>query len=185
MKKLNLGCGFFPKDGFVNLDINSRYPADVIHDMEEFPWPFKDKEFDYIQMDHVLEHLTDIKTTMKELYRILNVKGKLVIRVPHFSRGFTHWDHKRGFDITFPIYFDKNTSGRFEDVEFIHLKTSLKWFAQPDLKRQYLTPLVFYIGYFLGLIFDCIGNMNHFFSTRILCYWIGGYDEIKFVFSRK
>ena len=33
-KKLNLGCGFFPKDGFLNLDKDKDYPADIFHDLE-------------------------------------------------------------------------------------------------------------------------------------------------------
>ena len=73
-----------------------------------------------------------------ELDRILTKGGILNIKVPHFTRGFTHWDHKHGFDVTFPIYFDKDSSGGFNKVELKHVSTNLKWFAQHDLKKKHL-----------------------------------------------
>ena len=36
---------------------------------------------------------------------VLVVAGALLVKVPHFSRGFTHPDHKRGFDVSFPLFF--------------------------------------------------------------------------------
>src|SRR5690348_8696690 len=109
-KKLNLGSGWYPKQGFVNVDCDPRYPADVIHDLEKTPWPFEDNQFELIEADHVLEHLGEIRAVMSELHRILRPGGILRIRVPHSSRGFTHWDHKRGFDVSFPMYFSTDIS---------------------------------------------------------------------------
>ena len=36
-KKLNLGCGLFPKSGFMNIDMIEGYPADITHNLEIFP----------------------------------------------------------------------------------------------------------------------------------------------------
>ena len=138
-KKLNLGCGFFPKDGFLNLDKSKDYPADIFHDLESFPWPLPHDHFEYIVLDHVLEHLTDLESTIKEIEKLLKKGGILEIKVPHFSRGFTHWDHKRGFDVTFPIYFDPSTSGSFKNTQLKPISTKLRWFSQPDLKKKHLS----------------------------------------------
>ncbi len=183
-KKLNLGCGHYPKDGFLNIDISKDYPADLIHDLEVFPWPLPDNHFEFILMDHVFEHLTDLRKTITELDRILTKGGILNIKVPHFTRGFTHWDHKHGFDVTFPIYFDKDSSGGFNKVELKHVSTNLKWFAQHDLKKKHLSSFSYYSGRTIGVILDLVGNLNHYFTSRILSYWVGGYDEIEFILQK-
>ena len=99
MKKLNLGSGHDNKKGWVNLDYNPDYNPDVVHDLNKFPYPFKDGEFDYIYCSHILEHVDDFFKTMKELVRILKPNGRLHIRVPHFSNGLGYSDltHKRFF----------------------------------------------------------------------------------------
>ena len=183
-KKLNLGCGFFPKDGFLNLDKDKNYPADIFHDLESFPWPLPNDHFEYIILDHVLEHLTDLESTIKEIEKLLKKGGILEIKVPHFSRGFTHWDHKRGFDVTFPIYFDPSTSGSFRNTQLKPVSTKLRWFSQPDLKKKHLSKTSYFLGSTLGFVFDFIGNINLFFTSRLLSFWVGGYEEIQFVFKK-
>ena len=131
-------------------------------------------------MDHVFKHLTDLRKTISELDRILAKGGIIDIKVPHFTRGFTHWDHKHGLDVTFLIYFDKNSSGGFNGVQLKHISTNLKWFAQHDLKKKHLSNFSYYSGRIIGAILDFIGNLNHYFTSRILSYWVGGYDEIEF-----
>src|SRR5260221_1748150 len=134
-RKLNLGCGWHPKPGYINVDYTDVYPADVVHDLDKFPWPFSDNQFELVEMDHVLEHLNDIRGVVAELERIMAPGGLVIIRVPHFSRGFTHWDHKRGFDFTFMIYFDPRESGGFTGSRLEPVQTRLTWFAQPHVKK--------------------------------------------------
>ena len=185
INKLNLGCGKYLKNGYINLDIDKESNADITHDLEVFPWPLPDSHFEIIEMDHIFEHLTDLRQTLNELDRILVNGGQLIIKVPHFSRGFTHWDHKHGFDVSFPFYFQKEMSGGFQHLSLQHVKTKLIWFGQIELKRNYLNVVSFYAGRILGYIFDFLGNLDHFFTSRILCFWVGGYDEIEFVFIKK
>ena len=57
--KLNLGCGQYPKPGFVNVDIDTLAKADVFHDLSLFPYPFESGSCNLIEMEHLLEHLPD------------------------------------------------------------------------------------------------------------------------------
>ncbi len=68
-----------------------------------------------VEASHLLEHLDRPFLAMKEMHRILKPGGQLIIKVPHFSRGFTHAEHAHGFDVTFPNYFNKKFSG---DIDF-------------------------------------------------------------------
>jgi len=91
LKKLNLGCGKKYLEGWVNLDISykdiyeNKIKVDIKHDLNKFPWPFKDNEFDIILLEHNLEHLKDIYKVMKELTRISKNGGRIKIITPHFS----------------------------------------------------------------------------------------------------
>ena len=44
--------------------------------------PFQDNNFDLILCNHVLEHISDDATAMKELYRVLKKGGTLIAQVP-------------------------------------------------------------------------------------------------------
>lgn len=74
MKRLNLGCGFDKRDGWVNADNFKECSPDLLFNIENTPWPIKDSEFDYILMKHVLEHvgasLEVFASIMRELYRV-------------------------------------------------------------------------------------------------------------------
>ncbi|HXR11946.1 MAG TPA: methyltransferase domain-containing protein [Gaiellaceae bacterium] len=115
---MNLGCGAFKKPGFLNVDGDPRFEPDLLLDLDALPYPFESGRFELIEADHVLEHLSDPFAVMKELHRILVAGGRLVVRVPHFSRGFTHADHRRGFDVTFPYYFDPAFTPGYMGVSF-------------------------------------------------------------------
>lgn len=180
--KLNLGCGKFPKQGYVNVDFSFDSSADLISDLNRYPWPFRDNIFSVIEADHVLEHLEEPFRAMKEIHRIAKDGAKVVIRVPHFSRGFTHPDHKRGFDITFPYYFRPEFRGGYQGVEFLLERMNLKWFAQPYLKKTVLNKPVFYIAFFMGKIIDFFANISPAFCSRFWSFFVGGFEEIEFQF---
>jgi SAM-dependent methyltransferase len=180
-KKLNLGSGEFPKPGYVNVDVVPE-KADVVHDLNVFPYPFADSEFDLVEADHCLEHLADPFASMREIHRITKDTGNVRIRVPHFSRGFSHPDHKSSFDFTFPYYFRPDFKGGYQGVEFTLEKVKLRWFAQPYLKRTVLSPISFYAASTFGVVVDFFANLSPALCSRIWCYWCGGFEEIEFRF---
>ena len=87
MKKLNLGCGSSILKGYVNVDKSSYYKPDLIHDLEEIPYPFEDSSVDEIILSHVLEHIGQdpkvFNKIIKELYRICKNSSIIHIYLPH------------------------------------------------------------------------------------------------------
>jgi hypothetical protein len=182
-RKLNLGSGDYPKNGYVNVDFYSIKPPDIHHDLEIIPYPFPDNHFEVIEADHVLEHLSNPFKIMAELYRISTNNAFFRIKVPHFSRGFTHADHKRGFDVTFAYYFDPNFTPGYQGINLKLEKLKMHWFAQPYLKKLFLPAHLYYLGFGLGKIMDFFANLSPWACSRIWCFWVGGFEEIEFVFK--
>ena len=87
MLNLNLGSGSKKIEGFVNLDKFDTFNPDIVHDLEIFPYPFKDSSVDKIILSHVMEHIGQAPNTfnsiIKELYRICKNQTIIDITVPH------------------------------------------------------------------------------------------------------
>lgn len=92
MEKLNLGCQTNYLEGYINLDIDPEVDPDILHDLNFFPYPFKDNHFDEVYMSHILEHLEDVHRVMKEVCRITKKGGIIYIRVPHYSNPGSYAD---------------------------------------------------------------------------------------------
>jgi SAM-dependent methyltransferase len=82
---LHIGAGAKKIRGAVTLDINPRLNPDVVWDLNEFPYPFADSEFDLAVCEHVIEHLQNVILVMEELHRVTRAGGRVLVRVPHFS----------------------------------------------------------------------------------------------------
>jgi ubiquinone/menaquinone biosynthesis C-methylase UbiE len=145
MKKLNLGCGADIKEGYINLDFMKLPGVDIVHNINQFPWPFKDNEFDLVFASHVLEHVEDLVKTMKELKRICKNNAKIIIRGPHFSCGVSYRDptHKRFFSYFTFDYFEK---GEYNLPKFKIVQKKL------NFTRQSAIFLNFFINPFINLI---------------------------------
>lgn len=83
--KLHFGCGNNIKEGYVNIDLNKSYGADVCFDMERFPYPFKSDYADEILCRMTLEHIKTPSKAIDEFHRIIKPGGVVRIVVPHFS----------------------------------------------------------------------------------------------------
>lgn len=105
MNKLNLGCGFDHRDGYLNADSFQECKPDVLINIEETPWAFRDNAYQHILLKHVLEHVgqtySSFKAIMQELYRITANQGTIEIHIPHF-RHDSFWSdptHVRAFTL--------------------------------------------------------------------------------------
>lgn len=96
--KINLGCGRDYREGWINVDaVPDR--ADVVHDLNQLPYPFGDNCADLIALRHVLEHLDRIVPVMDELWRLTKPGGRVEITVPFFAScsAMTHPEHRHAF----------------------------------------------------------------------------------------
>ena len=83
--KLILGSADKKSNDAITLDINPLHKPDVVHDLNNIPLPFQNKQFKEIICHHILEHLLNINPIMNELHRICDPSGHIYIEVPHHS----------------------------------------------------------------------------------------------------
>ena len=105
--KLELGCGTTPTPNYLHHD-RRRHAAhiDVVHDLDELPWPWPDAGCEEILALDVFEHLHLMpEAWLRECHRILAPAGLLRLRVPIFGSPWHLIDptHVRGFH---PLNFD-------------------------------------------------------------------------------
>lgn len=128
MKTLDLGCGRKKTPGAVGIDFSPNSDADIVHDLNVFPYPLPDNEFDAIVCDGILEHLDDIVKVMEELHRIARPNAQVLITTPYFASvdAFTdpthrHYFSARSFDYftgEFPEYRFYSSTARFKKRKF-------------------------------------------------------------------
>jgi SAM-dependent methyltransferase len=96
---LNLGCGLKHVPEAVNLDITRETQPDVVHDLNQTPWPLPDNHFREVLAYDVIEHLEDFIAVMEEIHRVCSDGAVVRITVPHFScaNAFTDPTHRRLF----------------------------------------------------------------------------------------
>ncbi len=105
---LDVGCGTSKRPGAIGIDVNPRCGADVIHDLNAFPYPFPDDSFDEIYADNVVEHLDDVVRVMEELHRIARPGALVKVIVPYFRSRWAFIDptHRHFFTVDSFAYFD-------------------------------------------------------------------------------
>ena len=175
MKKLNLGSGKDYLEGYVNVDNNSRSRADIVHDLNLYPYPFSDNEFDEVLASHLIEHLNDPLDFLQEIYRITKRGAKIIIKCPHFSCNWFHPRHRSAISTKLFDFLDKNNSECYHDVNFIVKKIILKWLGNTRLGKR-KNPIMKFLNYCISFL----ANLNPALAERIWCYWVGGFEEIIF-----
>jgi SAM-dependent methyltransferase len=104
-----MGCGKFPKEGYINTDIINLRGVDKVMDLSKFPYPFKSDSCDEILLYSVLEHLEKPNNAIGECHRILKDGGELKIIVPHFTttKAFSDPTHKSFYGCDTWLYYLK------------------------------------------------------------------------------
>ncbi len=89
---LDIGCGSAKTPGAVGLDVSADTEADIVHDLDAFPYPIEDASFDQILMQDVIEHVSEPIAVFEELHRIARPRGRIQLRTPHFSSVLAYGD---------------------------------------------------------------------------------------------
>jgi SAM-dependent methyltransferase len=189
MKVLDIGSGPRKLPGSVSIDINPDNKPDFIHDLDTYPWPLKDNDYDIVHCSHCLEHLNNPIKAFEEMYRACKPGGTIKIIVPHYS-GHTAWgspEHKRAFGAKWFNYFldeFKPISQSHLDIKIISIKfrwASISPFAgYSTLVKRFSTVIKLLDG-----IFSFLANLSVEVCEKLWCYWVGGFCEIRFELKKR
>ena len=107
---LDVACGSNKTPNACGMDKRKLDGVDVVHDIEEVPWPFPDGEFTRLIMSHIVEHLKPwlMVDVMNEAWRVLEPGGQLLIATPYAGSYGFYQDptHVKGWNEATPTYFD-------------------------------------------------------------------------------
>lgn len=109
--RLDLACGSHKRKGFTGVDVTKQgTKADLEHDLETYPWPFRDNTVEEVFCSHFIEHVSDLVAFINELWRVLKPGGRVQFVAPYYTsvRAFQDPTHKRFISEQLFLYFDKN-----------------------------------------------------------------------------
>ena len=126
---LDIGCGSAKFPGAVGLDISADTDADVVHDLDAFPYPIEDASFDQILMQDVIEHVAQPIRVFEELHRIARPGARIQLRTPHFSSVLAYGDptHRHYFSTVAIRSLGEPRFAHYTDVRFraVHVTLDL------------------------------------------------------------
>lgn len=189
---INIGCGKSRIPGSIGMD-RAEIPdfVDVVHDLDNVPYPFDRNYADEIHFYHVLEHLDNPVEKLEEIHRILKPGGLLFMRVPHFSSNgaFTDITHKRPFSyFSFDVFEEGAYHDYYSSVRFEILEKKLKYFGlypNEGVYEKYIHPnqCAWILRPFVRLLNGLMGLSPMAFE-RLWCYWVGGACEVSLVMKK-
>lgn len=153
MRELLIGCGnsrvkkLFVDgestdwDQLVTLDHDPGCGADVVHDLEQLPWPFEDDAFDAVHAYEVLEHLGDqgdfgaFFAQFAEIWRILKPDGMLFATVPVWTSQWAWGDpsHRRVITPGTLVFLSQQ---QYREQVGITPMTDFRWLWQGDFEVE-------------------------------------------------
>jgi predicted SAM-dependent methyltransferase len=155
--KLDIACGKNKKPGFTGVDIWEG--ADIVVDLEKFPWPFEDNSVDEIFCSHYIEHTPDLISFANELFRILKVGAKAEIIAPYYSsiRAWQDPTHLRAISENTFLYFNKgwreiNKLDHYPIVSDFDFEST--FFITPEWRDKKKDELNFAIKHYINVIRD-------------------------------
>ena len=115
-KKLDIACGVNKQEGFKGIDISG--DADIIHDLNETPWPIKSNSVEQVFCSHYVEHIPHWRPGWEldgwwrffdELYRVMknDAVGEFIHPYAMSARAFWDPTHVRFIHEQTWYYLDK------------------------------------------------------------------------------
>lgn len=114
MTVVELGCGNAKTPGAIGVDVNPNSQADLLHDLDVFPYPIHSDAADKVICRDVLEHLTNFVGAVEEIWRICKPGAVVEVTGPFMSsvNYFSDPTHKRAFTSRTFDYFIEGTDVR-------------------------------------------------------------------------
>jgi len=161
---LDVGCGRNKRAGAVGVDRNPRSRADVLCDLDHFPYPFRDNSFDELHAVHVIEHVQDVVRAIEEFHRLVRPGGSIHLATPHYTdfSSFcdpTHRWHLNSFSFR---YFGEDHAG-YDYYSHVRLREKKV--------RVRLLALWRYLGF--ELLVNAFPRFRRFWE-HYLCYVVRG-----------
>lgn len=171
-QKLNLGCGWDYRNGWINTDIDANKKKDLYLNLNDAILPFSDNSMELVRTSHVLEHLSpnaNIRRLIDEIYRVLKIGGTWEMNCPHFS-GWNAFqmDHLRFYSI-----YDFLEIDGFRVKEYglyTHLECSS---PKMHTKRAFCSTIY-------NNMVQYFANLNPKFCDRVWAQASGGFLEMRF-----
>ena len=153
MSELLIGCGNnrrkkltlteFEWDDLTTIDHDPNCGADILHDLDETPWPLDDNAFDEAHAYEVLEHLGrqgDYKAFFAhfhEIWRVLKPDGLLFATVPSWKSQWAWADpsHTRVIAPFSLVFLDQS---QYEKQVGKTAMTDFRWLWKGDLRPEHL-----------------------------------------------
>jgi len=130
-RALDLGCGANKRPDAVGLDVAPLPGVDIVHNLDCYPYPLEDNSFDVVYCSSILEHVTDVMSTMNEIYRVCKDGAVVHISLPHYTHAKTYADptHKHFFSFGVVRYLSGEAYSYYSGVKF---NIELAMLGQPD-----------------------------------------------------
>lgn len=155
MKKLEIGCGKRPKEGYKTMDVDPEANPDILWDATITPYPFEDNSLDEIYSHWVLEHFAhrQIDRILVEWLRILKLGGQVIAVTNNYDahnkalwEGIINWEewNKMIFGLTNngqPVsvfechkfgWNEKYATKKFKEIGFSKVKVEVGWKHRED-----------------------------------------------------
>lgn len=107
---LDIGCGDHKQKNWIGMDKRPCEGVDIVHDVQDFPWPIPDNVVFRALCSHLWEHIEPKYRIqfMDEVWRVMKPDGELMIAVPYYmslgaTQDPTHYTCPNEYTFT---YFD-------------------------------------------------------------------------------
>ena len=168
---LELGCGSRKVDDSkaFTVDLRKLNSPDLVHDLEDTPWPLPDNQFEEVYLRHVLEHITNWQSVMKELHRVCKSGAIVHIWSPHPSVSIFSPDHKTHFTPGSLAKHVDPSHHEYIGVEFELIHRELHWRHYSRRNSG--------IGGTIGKLVDAVANRFYGVFNQYLWAYFGGFEE--------
>ena len=129
LKILDIGCGNHKWPGSIGLDLVPLAGVDIIHDLNQFPYPFPSNTFDQVRVIHVIEHIQSIPKTMEEIHRVSKHGAEVIIETPHYTDVSSWQDPSHLWHLntqSFNFFLAEHASSYYSKARFEILSSRVK-----------------------------------------------------------